>query len=113
MAKIIATIPMKLIRVKKFSQGKISNSIFHIIHQTAEIGIRNARPNGNGPIASQISLAGVDFQGDITNRVVIGEMKFRIDSFAKPTLEIIKANFKKQMQSLGLYKIILQKTKYQ
>lgn len=103
---------MKLTRVKKFSQGKISNSIFHIIHQTAELGIKNARPNGNGPIASQISLVGVDFQGDIANKVVIGEMKFRIDIRAKPTLEIIKNDFKRQVQRLGLYKVILQKTEY-
>jgi len=112
MTKIIAIIPMKFTRVKKFSVGKVSDSIIHIIHQTAEKGIKNARPDGNGPIASQISLTGVDFQGDLTNNVVIGEMKFRISPFAKPTLELIKLDFKKQVHKLGLYKVILQKTEY-
>lgn len=103
---------MKLLRVKKFSVGKIPNSMFHIIYETIEKGIKNTKPNGNGPIASQISFIRANFQTQSNDIIITGELIFQLNITAKTTLEEIKSNFKKEVHRLGFYKVNLQKTVY-
>ncbi|MGI0093303.1 MAG: hypothetical protein ACREA8_04305 [Nitrosotalea sp.] len=111
MTHIIATIEVKLIRTGKFSRGKVPNSVFNII-RNVETGIKNTKPNKFGSIASQISLKRVIFDPNLKDEVIVAKLIFSINESAKPVLDSLRANFKKELQRLGLYKITLQKTEY-
>lgn len=110
--RINATFQIKLTRVKKFATGKVRSSIFSTIYETIEIGIKTAKPTGDGPIASKILFARATFDTDLDEKITICTMIFYIDPSAKSNLESIKSNFRKELQKLGWYKIIIQKTEY-
>ncbi len=110
--RITAIFQVRLTRVKKFSTGKVRHSVFSIILETIENGIKTAKPTGDGPIAAKIQFVRADFDTQLEKQLTISTMVFYIDPSAKTNLDSIKSNFKKELQKLGLYKIIIQKTEY-
>ena len=115
MVRITATINVKLVRSKKFRMKKINKSIIGIFYDCLEKGTTNVKPKGTGPLKEKFYVLKFPVHTDLNTGTITIELKLRLYNDEKETkalVEELKIKLRKELQSLGLYKITIQKTQY-